>query len=376
LENKLRILYFTRDYSPHDERFLSALAKTAHEVFMLRLEPQQPVELPARITEIKFPEKTHAGNNSVDNRVVELRTILDKVKPDVLHAGPLHGPAYIAAQSGFSPLVSMSWGADILHDGEVSPLDKEKIRTTLYNSTLLVDDCQAVTTQAVHGYGYPRTRIYRLPWRVDLQHFSPNGRSRFRETHGWQDNFVFLSMRSFEPIYGVDVTLRAFINAVQQEPRLRLFLFGKGSQEYLLREMTEQAGVSDKVHFGGYLDREDLPDAYNSADVFLTASHCDGSSVSLMESLACGTPAIVSDIPGNLEWVTDGEQGWVFPDGDADAMAALINAASHKPDLTGMGAQARSLALEKANWQQNFKVLLEAYEQAVILNNSKLRKQD
>ena len=97
---------------------------------------------------------------------------------DVLHAGPLHGPAYIAAQTGFSPLVSMSWGADILHDGEVSPLDREKIRTTLYNSTVLVDDCQAVTTQAVHGYGYPRTRIYRLPWGVDLKHFSPNGRAK------------------------------------------------------------------------------------------------------------------------------------------------------------------------------------------------------
>ncbi len=95
-----------------------------------------------------------------------------------------------------------------------------------------------------------------------------------------------------------------------------------------------------------------------------------------MESLACGTPAIVSDIPGNLEWVTDGEQGWVFPDGDVEAMTALINTASREPGLAGMGASARSLAQEKANWQQNFKVLLEAYEQAVILNNSKLRKQD
>ena len=372
----MRILYFTRDYSPHDERFLSALAQTAHEIFLLRLEPRQPVTLPAGITEVKFPEKMNAGNNPEDNRVAELRTILEKVKPDVLHAGPLHGPAYIAAQTGFSPLVSMSWGADILHDGVVSPLDREKIQTTLYNSTVLVDDCQAVTTKAVHGYGYPRTRIYRLPWGVDLEHFSPNGKARLREKHGWQDNFVFLSMRSFEPIYGVDITLRAFINAVQQNPHLRMFLFGKGTQEYMLREMTEQAGIKDKVHFGGYLEREDLPDAYNSADVFLSASHCDGSSVSLMEALACGTPAIVSDIPGNLEWVSNGEQGWVFPDGDVETMTAQMNTASREPDLAEMGARTRSFAQEKADWKKNFKVLLEAYEQAVILNNSTLKKQD
>jgi len=372
----LRVLYFTRDYSPHDERFLSALAQTPNEVFFLRMEPRQSVELPAGITEVKFPGNVRVNSDPVDNRVTDLRAILDKVKPDVLHAGPLHGPAYIAAQTGFSPLVSMSWGADILHDGEVSPLDREKIRTTLYNSTVLVDDCQAVTTQAVHGYGYPRTRIYRLPWGVDLKHFSPNGRAKLRDKMGWQANFVFLSIRSFEPIYGVDITLRAFIDAWQQDPRLRMFLFGKGSQEEMLREMAAQAGVMDKVHFGGYLDRAQLPDAYNSADVFLSASHCDGSSVSLLEALACGTPAIVSDIPGNLEWVTPGEQGWVFPDGDIEAMSALMNNARLDPDLSGMGVRARELALEKANWQQNFKTLLEAYEQAVIINNNMLQHQD
>jgi len=372
----LRVLYFTRDYSPHDERFLSALTQTAHEVFFLRMEPRQSVELPAGITEVKFSDKLHTGKNPLDNRVAELRMILDEVKPDLLHAGPLHGPAYIAAQTGFSPLISMSWGADILHDGEVSPFDREKIRTTLYNSTVLVDDCQAVTTKAVHGYGYPRSRVYRLPWGVDLKHFSPNGHARLRDKMGWQDNFVFLSIRSFEPIYGVDITLRAFIDAWQQDSRLRMFLFGNGSQEEMLREMAAQAGVMDKVHFGGYLDRAQLPDAYNSADVFLSASHCDGSSVSLLEALACGTPAIVSDIPGNLEWVTHGDQGWVFPDGDDEAMATLMNAASREPDLAGMGERARELALEKANWQQNFKVLLEAYDQAVNISNNMLKKQD
>lgn len=364
----MKILYFTRDYSPHDERFLSALAETAHEVVLLRAEPQQPVNLPAGITEVSFSNNLPVG--SVENQVAELRTILDVVKPDVLHAGPLHGPAYIAAQTGFSPLVSMSWGADILHDGEVSPHAREKIQTTLYNSTLLIDDCQAVTRQAVHGYGYPRTRIYRFPWGVDLEHFSPDGSGRLREKMGWQKNFVFLSIRSFEPIYGVDFTLQAFILAAQQNPDLRMFLFGKGSQEQLLRKMAEQSAISNRVHFGGYLERQDLPDAYNSADIFLSASHSDGSSVSLMEALACGTPAIVSNIPGNLEWVTQGDQGWIFPDGDHEAMAMQMLLASRERNLSNMSTRARSLALTNANWQQNFMVLLEAYEQAVIIEKS------
>ena len=61
---------------------------------------------------------------------------------------------------------------------------------------------------------------------------------------------------------------------------------------------------------------------YRAADLYLSASHSDGSSVSLMEALGCGLPVLVSDIPGNREWVTDGEQGWLFPDGDDAAAVA------------------------------------------------------
>jgi glycosyltransferase involved in cell wall biosynthesis len=161
------------------------------------------------------------------------------------------------------------------------------------------------------------------------------------------------------------VTLQAFIAAAQVEPHIRLLLFGKGSQEQQLREIVDAASVADRVHFGGYVDRNGLPDTYRSADVFLSASHCDGSSVSLMEALACGVPAIVSDIPGNLEWVREGEHGWIFRDGDVEQMAGLMVAACSDTALDAYGARARELAEQKANWQRNFTVLLDAYEKAL-----------
>jgi len=67
--------------------------------------------------------------------------------------------------------------------------------------------------------------------------------------------------------------------------------------------------------------REELPRVYRSADVYVSASHVDGSSVSLLEALACGKPALVSDIPSNCEWVSPGEQGWLFQDGNANELA-------------------------------------------------------
>jgi len=164
----------------------------------------------------------------------------------------------------------------------------------------------------------------------------------------------------------VDVIVRAFIQARQANPDLRLLIYGQGSQEESLRKLLKQSGFLPDVYFGGFASFEQLPEVYHSADLYLSASHSDGSSVSLMEALACGLPAIVSDIPGNLEWIKEDENGWLFKDGKADELAQkILLAAAQVKSLVRMKAGNRLLAETRANWDKNFKVLLEAYELAV-----------
>jgi len=84
-----------------------------------------------------------------------------------------------------------------------------------------------------------------------------------------------------------------------------------------------------------------------------------------MEALASGVPAIVSDIPGNREWITPGQEGWLFHDGEAAALAQAILDAAGDPDRrAGLGRAARVLAERRANWEANFPQLLEAYRMA------------
>ena len=104
------------------------------------------------------------------------------------------------------------------------------------------------------------------------------------------------------------------------------------------------------------------------ADLYISPAHVDGSSVSLMEALACGLPCLVSDIPANKEWVEDGVNGWLFPDGNADALAAkILDAIRLRESLPAMGESARMSAEMRADWKKNFGQLLVAYEQAVQL---------
>ena len=362
----MRVLYYTRDYSPHDERFLTALAKTSHEVLLLRAVPLSTPKLPGNIRDLSQPY--NGRQPSLLQRFRTFRHTIDACNPDLVHAGPLNGPAYIAALGGFQPLVSMSWGYDLLMDAN-RLVDRTLIKHTLRRSTVLVGDCRAIANKAL-SFGYPADRIHLFPWGVNLAHFCPQGRNLTRQRLGWQGNFVFLCNRSMEPKYGVDIVVQAFLQAVKTNPNLRLVLFGKGSQEDSLRLMVKDAGQDNKVCFGGFVSLKDLPDSYRSADVFITASHCDGSSVSLMEALACGLPVIASDIPANLEWINPGKNGWTFHDGQADELTHRMLSAADSTDLATLAANARSLAEQKADWSRNFPVLLEAYEHALELNRS------
>lgn len=372
----MRLIYFSRSYTPHDHRFLSALADTPHKVYFLQLEnggrKTEEREIPLGVEKIDWRGGNgHFRWRDVPELTADLQRVIHEIKPDIIHAGPIQSAAYLAARSGFRPLVSMSWGSDLLLDAERNDWMHRVTRSALKGTTVLVGDCEAVRNKAAQ-FGHPAERSVLFPWGVDLKRFSPGKAVEFRNRIGWQNAFVVLSLRSWEPLYGVDVLARGFARAARHAPDLRLLLLSGGSQEQTLRGIFEQENVLDRVHFTGQISQNDLPLYYHAADLYVSASHSDGSSVSLMEALACGLPALVSDIPGNREWLENSQAGWLFPDGDAQAVSAGILAAYKQRDAQKpVRAAARALAERRADWPQNFKRLLTAYELALDLSKSR-----
>lgn len=291
----------------------------------------------------------------------ELKEIIDQVKPDIIHAGPIQRCAFPVALLDFHPLVSVSWGYDLIHDAGRDTMWRWMTRYTLNQSAVMVGDCDTIRQLAI-AHGMPDERIVTFPWGINLGRFTP----KHQPGKGANATFSILSTRGWEPIYGIDILARAFVLAAKERPDMRLVMLGGGSMEAQLREIFTGGGVLEKVRFQGLVGTDELPDFFRDTDVYVSASHSDGTSISLLEALASGTPAIVSDIPGNREWIEPGVQGWLFPDGDAEALAqAITNAFDGRQKLSGMGRAARVLAERRANWETNFPHLLSAYDLAL-----------
>lgn len=360
------VLYFSRDYSTHDHRFLTALARTQHRISYLRLEKRghslEDRPLPPEVEQISWAGGSQPARLRHGPRLwVDLRRVIRRMNPDLIQAGPLQTAALLAALTGFHPLVSTSWGYDLLQDAGRNAAWRWATRFTLRRSAVMVGDCATIRRLAVH-YGMPDERIVTFPWGVDLEHFSP-GRGEERPV---EKAFTLLSTRGWEPLYGADVLAQGFSQAARQVPELRLVMLGNGSLGEQLRTHFNREGVAERVFFPGQVGQANLPRYYRSADLYLSASHSDGTSISLLEAMACGCPALVSDIPGNREWVTPGENGWLFPDGDQKALAECILHAYHnRKNLGEMGAAARRLAERRADWSRNFPELLHAYDLAL-----------
>jgi glycosyltransferase involved in cell wall biosynthesis len=248
---------------------------------------------------------------------------------------------------------------------------------TLRHSDWLMCDSESVRSSAQEIHPHPDDRILQLPWGVDLETFSPGKNSSpLRRTLGWDDCFVLLWTRMWEPVYGILTLLSAFAQARQRNPALRLILLGDGSLSEEVRDRISRHGIDGEIFLPGILPEDELADVFHASDAYVSCSQVDGSSVSLLQALACGLPVVVSDIPGNREWVTPGENGFLVPPGDVDGyMRALLTVSLvSRKKRSEMARLNREKAERKADWNRNIGVLFSAYERIAALTEGSTGK--
>jgi glycosyltransferase involved in cell wall biosynthesis len=224
--------------------------------------------------------------------------------------------------------------------------DRRPYLKPLYRIANALSDKVTVNSEAVRQDVISRDGI--APWKLvpirnglDLGRFaqSAGDRATVRSSLGLgSDEIGIIKVGNLIPYKGHADLLAAFKKVVDQTSGVKLFLVGedRGIQADLER-LAAGLGVPDRVHFLGR--RNDVPSLLMAMDLYVMASHEEGSSNALLEAMAAGLPIVATDAGGNRESLGDGLAGMLVPAHDAQAMARAIDAL-----LADAGARARLAA--------------------------------
>jgi glycosyltransferase involved in cell wall biosynthesis len=136
------------------------------------------------------------------------------------------------------------------------------------------------------------------------------------------------------------------IRACQQLPAyVRLITIGDGSLLAPAQKLAQELGISDRVLFLG--NRRDVPEILAQSQIFLLSTHYEGLPISIIEAMRAGLPVVASNVGGVCEEVIDGENGFLVPPRDVNALVADLNKLVHDPQLRRkMGRDGRHKFLE------------------------------
>jgi glycosyltransferase involved in cell wall biosynthesis len=142
------------------------------------------------------------------------------------------------------------------------------------------------------------------------------------------------------------------VAALKKKTKIRAQIIGDGPERPGLERTAAALGITDFVQFSGWLSREAVREAYQSATFLVHSSSYEGMSNVILEALASGLPVIASDIPENFELIKDDANGFLFdPTGDPALLAERIWPLFKDPDeLDRLSAAARATIEKRFSW--------------------------
>lgn len=159
---------------------------------------------------------------------------------------------------------------------------------------------KAFRDQLCQGYGIKEDRVHIIPGGVEIDHFQPLDMTEARQRLVWpQKQKIIVCVRRLARRMGLESLIEAFAQAKVNHPDAKLIIGGQGPLRAELEEQVQRAGLSKNVEFLGFVPDATLPAVYAAADLSIVPSSAlEGFGLISLESLACGTPVLVTPVGG------------------------------------------------------------------------------
>ena len=306
------------------------------------------------------------GNGSrVEDHLIDtvfaLNTVIEQIKPDIVHGHYVTQWCWWGAMSGFQPFIVTSWGSDIFLDPQ-TPFVKRFNSFCLKNSPLLTADSMDLLNATCKLRGNTND-VHYIPFGIDTNFFRPGYyTTELAAKLGVENRKVVLSPRQFKPEANIHVLIEAIPKVLKKFPKtvfiLKTYLTKNGGfseYERMLHSMVEAKGIQKNTIFLQDIDFKDMPILYNLAHVMITLRETDGSACAMLESMACKTPVIASNIESMREWIKDGENGRLVNQHDPDSIAsALIEILSDEEKCNTYKSKCLEAVKKRADYRKNW----------------------
>lgn len=344
----MRVCFISRRFFPaisgmsvYAANLLRELVRRGHDVTLVsqyRDDPEgrgvygggPPPEVPGvRVIGLESAGEQEGGDFERDIReIVEVVKAENGREPfDVLHAQYGYPPGLAAlkasAETGVPNLVSIQ-GGDGHWVGSCCGTHARAMRAVLSHAGAVLIGSRSFAREVSENHGVPADAFKVIPGAVDTRRFSPSEAGE-RDIGSTSDEPVLLYHGRVDARKGaLDLLYAARILSERNGGDFKLVISGIGPDVEPAKELAAELGLSGRVEFSGYTPYEETPQAYREAEVFVSPTHAEGFSNTILEAMATGLPIVSTSSVGVVDCLTHGENALLVEPGDPEALAGAI----------------------------------------------------
>ena len=286
----------------------------------------------------------------------KLKNSIQTWRPEIVHAHYASSYGLLGALSGFQNYFISVWGSDVFEFPKKSILHKYLIKFNLAHARLILSASEIMASAARK---YSKVPVKVIPFGIDTHVFSPS-------VHGndTSKELTIGTIKSLEPVYGIDVLIKSFaiVNRKVNSKKLKLLIIGAGSQMDQLKKLASSLSLSN-VEFRGAVEFNKVPECHREIDIFVNLSYMESFGVSVLEAMSSGKPVLVSRAGGLIE-ITDDDCALYVETGDVEHAATALERLVLNAELRQtMGMHGRNRVEEFYQWSNCVKMMKSIYNQ-------------
>jgi glycosyltransferase involved in cell wall biosynthesis len=296
--------------------------------------------------------------------ILTIKNTVKKLNPDMVIAERTTSYGCLAAICGVKPIgVAQQGITDLWPTNSPLYIFKKILQDYAFKKADIIHAWGDVMAKHMEESKVDMSKVMVLPKGINLDFFKFNDNSNDKIIHA-------VVTRALQPEYKHDVILKAFAILKQKYIPFTLTIVGDGTELSKLQFLATELNIENEVEFTGRINNFDMPFFLQQANFYISMPITEGVSASLFEAMACGCFPLVSDLPGNKNWIKKKATGILVPSENHITLAEELEWAFNNNELVKKALiENRKLVEEYANYNTNMKKIADTYHDLIKIKS-------